>query len=81
MRAMSAMADVVFGDRPRGPEMAEALLRRLALDDGMELWVAEADGRDRQRRPARAGARHRVRRRLGRRDAARSGAAAGSTGH
>jgi len=24
--------------------MADALLRRLALDDGMELWVAEADG-------------------------------------
>jgi len=25
--------------------MAESLLRRLALDDGMELWVAEAGGR------------------------------------
>lgn len=43
VRAMSAMVDEVFGE----PESrsAEALLRRLALDDGMELWVAEADGR------------------------------------
>jgi hypothetical protein len=24
--------------------MTQALLRRLGLDDGMELWVAEADG-------------------------------------
>jgi hypothetical protein len=24
--------------------MADALLHRLSLDDGMELWVAEADG-------------------------------------
>lgn len=44
VRAMSAMQDEVFGD-PVSEEMAEALLRRLALDDGMELWVAEADGR------------------------------------
>jgi hypothetical protein len=43
VRAMSAMQDEAFGE----PEShtAEALLRRLALDDGMELWVAEADGR------------------------------------
>ena len=25
-------------------DMADAILRRLARDDGMELWVAEADG-------------------------------------
>lgn len=43
VRAMSAMADEVFGD-PVSDEMANALLRRLALHDGMELWVAEADG-------------------------------------
>ena len=42
VRAMSAMADEVFGD-PVSDEMANALLRRLALHDGMELWVAEAD--------------------------------------
>jgi hypothetical protein len=43
VRAMSAMQDEVFGDAP-SDEMANALLRRLGLDDGMELWVAEADG-------------------------------------
>lgn len=43
VRAMTAMQDVAFGHAVAG-EMAEALLRRLALDDGMELWVAEADG-------------------------------------
>lgn len=43
VRAMSAMQDEVFGD-PISGEMASALLRRLALDDGMELWVAEAEG-------------------------------------
>ena len=43
VRAMSAMADEVFGD-PVSDEMANALLRRLALHDGMELWVAEAGG-------------------------------------
>lgn len=41
VRAMSAMQDEAFGD-PVSDEMADALLRRLALDDGMELWVAEA---------------------------------------
>jgi len=46
VRAMSAMQGVAFGDsEPEVDEMAEALLRRLTLDDGMELWVAEADGR------------------------------------
>jgi N-acetylglutamate synthase-like GNAT family acetyltransferase len=44
VRAMSALADEVFGD-PVSEEMADALLRRLDRDDGMELWVAEADGR------------------------------------
>ncbi|MFI2564212.1 GNAT family N-acetyltransferase [Paenarthrobacter sp. NPDC018779] len=43
VRAMSAMQDEVFGE-PVSDEMAEALLRRLSLDDAMELWVAEADG-------------------------------------
>jgi len=44
VRAMSAMQDEVFGD-PVSDAMANAILRRLALDDGMELWVAEAEGR------------------------------------
>ncbi|MFJ5956969.1 GNAT family N-acetyltransferase [Paenarthrobacter sp. NPDC092416] len=44
VRAMSAMQDEVFGE-PASGEMADALLRRLSLDDGMQLWVAEAEGR------------------------------------
>ncbi|MEU8425496.1 GNAT family N-acetyltransferase [Micromonospora sp. NPDC048835] len=44
VRAMSAMQDEVFGN-PVSDDMANALLRRLARDDGMELWVAEAGGR------------------------------------
>jgi hypothetical protein len=44
VRAMTAMQDEVFGD-PVSDDMADALLRRLASDDGMELWVAEAEGR------------------------------------
>jgi predicted N-acetyltransferase YhbS len=44
VRAMSAMQDEVFGD-PVSDGMADALLHRLSLEDGMELWVAEADGR------------------------------------
>ena len=44
VRAMSAMQDEAFGD-PVSDDMADALLRRLASDDGMELWVAEAEGR------------------------------------
>jgi hypothetical protein len=44
VRAMSAMQDEVFGE-PVSEEMATAILRRLALGDGMELWVAEAEGR------------------------------------
>ncbi|GAA4656047.1 GNAT family N-acetyltransferase [Arthrobacter cryoconiti] len=43
VRAMSAMADEVFGE-PISTEMADALLHRLGLDDGMELWVGEAEG-------------------------------------
>jgi hypothetical protein len=44
VRAMSAMLDDAFGD-PASERKVDALLRRLALDDGMELWVAEAGGR------------------------------------
>ncbi|MDI2033597.1 GNAT family N-acetyltransferase [Paenarthrobacter nitroguajacolicus] len=44
VRAMTAMQDEVFGD-PVSDEMADGLLHRLSLEDGMELWVAEADGR------------------------------------
>jgi ribosomal protein S18 acetylase RimI-like enzyme len=45
VRAMTAMSGEVFGDsEAEAAEMADALLRRLTLDDGMELWVAEADG-------------------------------------
>ncbi len=44
VRAMSAMQDEVFGDAV-SVERADAVLRRLALDDGMELWVAEAEDR------------------------------------
>lgn len=43
VRAMSAMQDVAFDD-PVSDRMAEALLHRLALRDGMELWVAEVAG-------------------------------------
>jgi hypothetical protein len=43
VRAMSAMQDEVFGD-PVSEDMADALLRRLSLADGMELWVAESEG-------------------------------------
>jgi hypothetical protein len=44
VRAMSAMQDEVFGD-PVSDEMGNAMLQRLSLKDGMELWVAEIDGR------------------------------------
>jgi ribosomal protein S18 acetylase RimI-like enzyme len=43
VRAMSAMADEALGD-PVSKERADALLHRLSLNDGMELWVAEAAG-------------------------------------
>jgi GNAT superfamily N-acetyltransferase len=41
VRAMTAMEDEVFGD-PVSLASAEALLHRLSLGDGMQLWVAEA---------------------------------------
>ena len=44
VRAMAAMQDEAFGE-PVSERTPDALLRRLALDDGMELWVAEAGGR------------------------------------
>jgi len=43
VRAMTAMQEEVFGD-PHSDERANAILRRLADDDEIELWVAEADG-------------------------------------
>ena len=43
VRAMCAMAGAVFDD-PNSDEVADALLRRLTFDDGMELWVAESQG-------------------------------------
>ncbi|MET4900562.1 GNAT family N-acetyltransferase [Paenarthrobacter sp. CC6] len=44
VRAMTAMQDEVFGE-PVSNDMADALLHRMSLDDTMELWVAEAEGR------------------------------------
>jgi GNAT superfamily N-acetyltransferase len=45
VRAMTAMSAEVFGDpAAEAVAVADALLRRLSFDDGMELWVAEADG-------------------------------------
>ncbi|OLT15123.1 GNAT family N-acetyltransferase [Pseudonocardia sp. CNS-139] len=44
VRAVSAMQDEAFGE-PASERAADALLRRLALGDGTELWVAEAEGR------------------------------------
>ena len=44
VRAMSAMVDEAFGD-PADTRTPDALLARLARHDGMELWVAESDGR------------------------------------
>ena len=44
VRAMSAMVDEAFGESVDA-RMADSLLERLARDDGMELWVAETDGR------------------------------------
>lgn len=43
VRALSTMQEEVFGGS-FAEEMADALLRRLGFGDGMELWVAEADG-------------------------------------
>ncbi|MBF4461151.1 MULTISPECIES: GNAT family N-acetyltransferase [unclassified Rathayibacter] len=44
VRAMSAMVDAAFGEDV-DIALADALLARLARGDGMELWVAEVDGR------------------------------------
>ncbi len=41
VRAMCAMLGAVFDD-PDSDEQADALLRRLTFNDGMELWVAES---------------------------------------
>lgn len=41
--AMCAMQCDVFGD-DHGAELTRELLRRLSLDDGMQLWIAEAAG-------------------------------------
>jgi GNAT superfamily N-acetyltransferase len=39
------MSAEVFGDPfPEAAAETDTLLRRLSFDDGMELWVAEADG-------------------------------------
>jgi Acetyltransferase (GNAT) domain len=44
VRAMCAMVARVFDD-PHSDDVADALLRRLSFDDGMELWVAESQRR------------------------------------
>ena len=44
VRALSTMQEEVFGG-DFADEMATALLRRLGFADGMELWVAEVDGK------------------------------------
>jgi hypothetical protein len=43
VRAMGAMQDVAFGDAVSN-HGADTLLRRLGLDDALELWVAESAG-------------------------------------
>jgi hypothetical protein len=43
VRAMVAMQDVAFGTEI-SEDSSQGILHRLGLDDGMELWVAEADG-------------------------------------
>jgi N-acetylglutamate synthase-like GNAT family acetyltransferase len=43
VRTMAKVEDVVFGSE-FVDEMVEELLRRLATDDELSLWVAEADG-------------------------------------
>ncbi|MFE6969469.1 GNAT family N-acetyltransferase [Isoptericola sp. NPDC057653] len=45
VRAMSAMADEVFGDDPATSGHADSILHRQERDPEMELWIAEADGR------------------------------------
>jgi GNAT superfamily N-acetyltransferase len=43
VRALSVMQEEAYGGG-FAEEMTDALLRRLGFGDGMELWVAEADG-------------------------------------
>jgi ribosomal protein S18 acetylase RimI-like enzyme len=43
VRAMCAMQAAVFGDAESDGQV-DALLRRLSVKDGMELWVAESEG-------------------------------------
>ncbi len=43
VRALSEQQEAIFGG-DFADEMTDALLRRLARNDGMELWVAEAEG-------------------------------------
>ena len=43
VRAMTAVQDVAFGDAV-STHLADAVLHRLAQDDGLELWVAESGG-------------------------------------
>jgi hypothetical protein len=43
VRAMAAMQAEVFGE-PGSEKLADALVRRLASADGVQLWVAEAEG-------------------------------------
>ncbi|MDP9027208.1 MAG: GNAT family N-acetyltransferase [Actinomycetota bacterium] len=45
VRAMAAMQGEAFGDSPEiSTEIADAVVARVARNDGMELWVAEVDG-------------------------------------
>lgn len=44
VRIMSEMVEQAFGN-PSNTRLADALINRLARNDGMELWVAETDGR------------------------------------
>ncbi|RJQ79722.1 GNAT family N-acetyltransferase [Pseudonocardiaceae bacterium YIM PH 21723] len=44
VRAMCAMQAVAFDDGSDPGRDADGVLRRLSLRDGMELWVAEAEG-------------------------------------
>jgi ribosomal protein S18 acetylase RimI-like enzyme len=43
VRAMCLMTSAVFGDESPD-EYTDALVHRLSLDDGMQIWVAEAQG-------------------------------------
>jgi ribosomal protein S18 acetylase RimI-like enzyme len=43
IRTMCAVTDEAFGD-PFSQDRLQAILRRQALDDGMEIWVVEVDG-------------------------------------